>query len=233
MLSSNAQCTCCYEIGTETVCNLPALFLFQGFYLYFCSLVRLVCINRDKWWHLLCFEIVLCNLYDQHTTVLAVWQDFRMHPHLNYQPCNFTVFLTVPPSSKHVQISKVHLWIIKKYAWLGLLIQSKYRSWLSYSKAVIPYFLAIVWVITWATTAVLQGFAGRWEFPGFCGEPGDCQLCCVLQQHWANICYCCRKALSGCSLGAGCLDEGASGVFKAANTKILSWRFKTEWKNWN
>lgn len=178
------------------------------------AVVRLLCINRDKCWHFICFEVVLCKLYDQHTTVLPMWEHyFRTHPHLNYQPCNFTVFLTVPPSSKCIQISKVHLWIIKKYAWLGLLIQSKYRSWLSYNKAIIPHFLAIVWVITWAITAVLQGFAGRWEFPGFCGEPGDCQLC---SGYYSGVepmclcCCCCRK-------------------HKAANTKILFWRFKTEW----
>lgn len=104
-------------------------------------------------------------------------------PYLNYQPYNFTVFivcfLTVPQSSKCIQISKVHLQIIKKYAWLDLLIQNKYRSWFSRNKAIILHFLAIVWVITWAATAVSQGFAGSWEFSGFCGEPGDCRSCCV------------------------------------------------------
>lgn len=98
------------------------------------------------------------------------------------------VFLTVPPSSKCIQISKVHLRVIKKYAWLGLLIQSKYRSWLTYKKAIIPHFLAIVWVITWATTAVLHGFAGRWEFSGFCGEPGDCWLCCGYYSGVESVC---------------------------------------------
>lgn len=164
-----------WDRNRNCVCHLPALFPFQGFYLSFCSLVRLLCINGDKYWHFICFEIVLWK----HTTVLPMWQlYFRMHPRLNYQPCNFTVFLTVPPSSKCIQISKVHLRVIKKYAWLGLLIQSKYRSWLTYNKAIIPHFLVIVWVITWATAALPQGFAGRWEFSGFCGEPGNCQLCC-------------------------------------------------------
>lgn len=84
----------------------------------------------------------------------------------------------MPRSSKCIQISKVHLQIIKKYAWLGLLIQSKYRSWFSRNKAIILHFLAIVWVITWATTAVSQGFAEKWEFSGFCGEPVDCKSRC-------------------------------------------------------
>lgn len=51
--------------------------------------------------------------------------------HLNYHLHNFVVlvyFLWVPQSSKCIQVSEVHLQIIKKYACLGFLIWRKYRS---------------------------------------------------------------------------------------------------------
>lgn len=150
-------------------------------------------------------------------------------PYLNYQPYNFTVFvvcfLTVPQSSKCIQISKVYLRIIKKYAWLGLLIQSKYRSCFSHHKAVILHFLVIVWVITWATTAASQGFAGRWEFAGFCGEPGGCRSCCGF---YSGVEPMCRAAAAGEGSPAP-LDQGSCCL---AGCPCVGVRLAPRWAVW-
>lgn len=179
MLSLNAQCTCCYSTATETVFAVCLYYFSFKVYTFASALSSGYCAGIETNTDISCvLKFVLCHLYDQHITVLFQ----NATPYLNYQPYDFTAFvvcfLTVPQSSKCIQISKMHLQIIKKYAWLGLLIPSKYRSWFSHNKAIILHFLAIVWAITWATTAVSQGFAGRGEFSGFCGEPGDCGSCC-------------------------------------------------------
>lgn len=155
MLSLSAGCTCCYQIGTETMFAICLDYLsFRVFMFTFCTFVRVLCIKRYKYWYFMCFEVCMVEfIWPAHHSATNMTALLQNATHcLNYQPYNFTVFiicfLTVCQSSKCIQISKVHLQMIKKYAWFGLLIQSKYRSWFSHNKAIILPFLANVWVLT-------------------------------------------------------------------------------------
>lgn len=69
-----------------------------------------------------------------------------------------------------------------------------------HSEAVILHFLAAVWVITWGTTAMAQGFAGRGELSGLHGAPGAISHAVDPTAAFARVSGCCsRKGQGSCA----------------------------------